>query len=364
MLTIQQVGGQLSAAASIWFRYRCIFQMIKKNIPSTVVLIALVISALFNSTFAQLARKSAPEGVPAATAPSLGSASTFAVLGNTTVTNTGLSILTGNLGLSPGTSITGFDPILGPGIVLGTTYAAGAIPAQAQFDVGVAVTELDLQTCTNDMTGEDMGGQTITAGVNCFDTSAQLTGTLTLDGEGDPNAVFIFQIGSTLTSATGANIVLVNGATACNTFFSVGSSATLGTGTHFEGNLIARDAITLTTNVRVHGLTAARTEAVTLDTNRVATCAVLPPSAASVNVTGRVVSAAGRGIAGTRVTMTDSNANLRSTLTTSFGYYSFADVEVGQSLLISVSNKRFTFNEPDRLISLMDEVSNLDFVAN
>jgi hypothetical protein len=119
------------------------------------------------------------------------------------------------------------------------------------------------------MTGLDLGGKTLIAGVYCFSSSAQLTGTLTLDAQGNANAVFIFKIGSTLTTASGSSVLLINGGTLCNVFWQVGSSATLGTTTSFAGNILALTSITLTTGATVTGRALARNGAVTLDTNTV-----------------------------------------------------------------------------------------------
>jgi hypothetical protein len=117
------------------------------------------------------------------------------------------------------------------------------------------------------MTGRDLGGQTLTAGVYCFSSSAQLTGTLTLNAQGNANGVFIFKMGSTITTASAASVVLINGGSPANVFWQVGSSATLGTATSFAGNILALTSITVTTGVRVTGRTLARNGAVTLDTN-------------------------------------------------------------------------------------------------
>ncbi len=199
----------------------------------------------------------------AQTAPTLGTAQSFAVLGASTVTNTGPTVINGDLGVSPGTAITGFPP----GIVNGTTNAANAVAAQAQRDANTAYNSLASQACTTNLTGQDLGGLTLTAGVYCFSSSAQLTGTLTLDAQGNPNSVFIFKIGSTLTTASNSSVRLINGATVCNVFFQVGSSATLGTGTQFIGNIFALASVTLTTNVNVSGRAVGLNGAVTLDSN-------------------------------------------------------------------------------------------------
>lgn len=211
----------------------------------------------------------------AQTAPSLGTAQSFAVLGATTVTNTGATVINGDLGLSPGTSVTGFPP----GVVNGTQHVANATALQAQNDVTTAYNALTAQPCTSNLTGQDLGGMTLTPGVYCFDSSAQLTGTLTLNAQGNANAVFIFKIGSTLTTASNAVVTVINGGQSCNVFWQVGSSATLGTTTTFVGNILALTSITLNTTARVSGRTLARNGAVTLDTNRIdrAVCAVAAP---------------------------------------------------------------------------------------
>jgi len=211
----------------------------------------------------------------AQTAPSLGSAQSFAVLGGSTVTNTGPTVVTGDLGVSPGSAVIGFPP----GLVLsGTIHAANAFALSAQNSVTTAYNSLASQACTQDLTGQNLGGLTLTAGVYCFSTSAQLTGTLTLNAQGNANAVFIFKIGSTLTTASGSSVLLINGGSPCNVFWQVGSSATLGTTTSFVGNILALASITLTTGARVTGRTLARTGAVTLDSNTVtaAACATTP----------------------------------------------------------------------------------------
>ena len=125
------------------------------------------------------------------------------------------------------------------------------------------------------LTDQNLGGRTLTPGVYCFDTSAQLTGILTLDAQGDPSAVFVFQIGSTLTTASGSGVNFTNGAQPCNVFWQIGSSATLGTNTAFAGNLIALTSITANTGATVQGRLLARNGATTLDNNviTIATCA-------------------------------------------------------------------------------------------
>lgn len=206
-------------------------------------------------------------------APPLGQAGSFAVLGGSTVTNTGATAVTGDVGVSPGTAITGFPP----GTLTGTLHSNDAVAQGAQTDLTTAYNALAGQACNTSLTGQDLGGLTLTSAVYCFSTSAQLTGTLTLDAQGDPNAVFIFQIGSTLTTASAASVVVINGGSDCNVFWQVGSSATLGTGSQFVGNTLALTSITLTTSATSHGSLWARNGAVTMDTNQVGVCAPTTP---------------------------------------------------------------------------------------
>jgi uncharacterized repeat protein (TIGR01451 family) len=205
----------------------------------------------------------------AATAPPLGTAGGFAVLGASTVTNTGSTSISGSLGLSPGTSITGFPP----GNVIGATHAADALAASAQLDATSAYSNLTGQSCTTNYgsADKDLAGLTLSPGVYCFLSSAQIStgGTLTLDGLGNANAVWIFQMGSTLTTFSGASVVLINGAQQSNIFWPVGSSATLGTTTLFKGTIIAQVSITLNTSATVSGRVLALNGAVTLDSNTV-----------------------------------------------------------------------------------------------
>lgn len=195
--------------------------------------------------------------------------SSFAVLGGSTVTNTATpTVVTGNLGVSPGSAVTGFPP----GIVTGAIHAGDAVAAQAQSDLTTLYNSLANAVCDADLTGQDLGGLTLTPGVYCFSTSAQLTGTLTLDAQGNPNAVFTFKIGSTLTTASGSSVLLINSASSCGVFWQVGSSATLGTGTALAGNIVALSSITLNTGASVNGRVLARNGAVTLDDSDVTVC--------------------------------------------------------------------------------------------
>src|SRR6202048_626102 len=171
-----------------------------------------------------------------AQAPPLGTAASFGVLAGSAVTNTGSSVISGNVGVSPNNVVTGFPPGT---VVGGTIHENDGLAIQAQLDDVAAFTALSGRPVTVNLTGQDLGGKTLTSGVYGFSTSAQLTGTLTLDGQGNPNSVFIFNVGSTLTTASASRIVLINGAQGGNVFFRVGSSATLGSTTSFPGDILA-----------------------------------------------------------------------------------------------------------------------------
>ena len=245
----------------------------------------------------------------AAAVPTLGTEQNFAVLGGSTVTNTGSSVITGNLGVSPGSAVTGFPPGLVTG---GEIHAADAEALQAQNDTTIVYNDLAGQACDSDLTGQDLGGKTLVAGVYCFSSSAQLTGVLTLDAGGNPNAVWVFQTGSTLTTASGSSVLLTNGGQACNVFWQVGSSATLGTATSFVGNIVALTSITLTTGAKVSGRALARNGAVTLDTNSVsvAVCGVpqetpIPPT---LSKSFSPASIDAGGVSTLTITLSNSNA--------------------------------------------------------
>jgi hypothetical protein len=193
----------------------------------------------------------------------LGTAQSFVVLAGSTVTNTGPSVLNGDLGLAPGTSITGFGP---PAVVNGATHAADGVAAQAQLDLTTAYNVAASQPAT-DLSGTDLGNRSLNPGAYSFSSSAQLTGPLTLNAQGNANAQFVFEIGSTLTTASASSVVLVNGASPCNVYWQIGSSATLGTTTAFQGNLMALASITLNNGATVIGRVLARNGAVTLINN-------------------------------------------------------------------------------------------------
>ena len=227
----------------------------------------------------------------AATQINLLTANDFAVLGGSGITFAGAvnsSTVTGDIGTFPTTDITGIGNV----VLNGVNHAGDATTQGAKTDLVTAYDNAAGQPCTQDLTGQDLGAMTLTPGVYCFDTSAQLTGTLTLDAQGDSDAVFIFKIGSTLTTANASSIILADSAQACHVFWQVGSSATLGTTTDFKGTIMALTSITLNTGAEVEGRALARNGAVTLDANIVtkATCAATPapvitpaPSSSSIN---------------------------------------------------------------------------------
>jgi len=241
----------------------------------TVVAIALI-SAVTLGTFAVRAFAESPVG--------LGTTSNFAVLAGAGISNTGPTTVSGTAGGDMGSSPTG--TFTGDTLVTttGTKYTA--------VDSVVTAAKDALVTAYNDAAGRtstatvsaDLGGQTLVSGVYTSASSMGLTGNLTLDGAGDPNAVFIFQIGSTLTTASSSTITMINSAQACNVFWQVGESATFGTGSSFVGHVLALTSITATTGATFNGQLLARNGAVTLDTNTIVNdaCAVdLTPASAT-----------------------------------------------------------------------------------
>ncbi len=195
----------------------------------------------------------------------LGSAAPFSVLAGSTVTNTGPTTMFGDLGLSPGSSVTG-----APG-VLGQTHVDDAVAIEAKNDLTTAYNNAASRPSSGSA-GTDLAGQTFSPGVRTASSSLLLSsGSVTLNAAGNPNAVFIFQIGSTLITGSNTSVSLINGAQACNVFWQVGSSATLGTGTRFVGTIMAAASITANTAATIHGRLLAQTAAVTLETNTITT---------------------------------------------------------------------------------------------
>lgn len=211
----------------------------------------------------------------------LGTATAFAVIGGSTVTNTGSSVISGDIGLSPGTSITGFPPGVQSN---GVTDQTNAVALQAENDTTAAY--LDAAGRTPFTTApSDLGGSTLVPGVYRSSSAMALTGSLTLNGGGNADAVFIFQAGSSLITASGSTVVLENGAQACNVFWQVGSSATLGTSSNFAGTILALTSATLDTGATLSGRVLARNGAVTLDANTITVPTCLASSATPTTTT-------------------------------------------------------------------------------
>ncbi len=196
----------------------------------------------------------------------LGSAGNFAILAGATVTNTGGTIVTGDLGLSPGASVTGFPP---GEVRNGAIYAADAdgIAEQAKLDLTTAYNEAAGRNEAPIGIQGNIGGQTLAPGLYSAGYLAIEDAALTLDAEGDADAVWVFQMASTLTVISGQEVILSGGAQAKNIYWQVGSSATLGTYSVFKGNILAYASITLGTGATLEGRALTRVAAVTLDAN-------------------------------------------------------------------------------------------------
>jgi RNA polymerase sigma factor (sigma-70 family) len=204
-----------------------------------------------------------PVTVPPVVVPPVASALLgFSVIAGSGVTNTGLSTIAGDIGAFPTPSITGLVSLT----VGGANHAGDAVTQQAKADLVTAYDTQAAKASTSPISA-DLGGRTLTPGVYTSASSIGLTGTVTLDGQGNPGSVFVFQAGSTLTTASLSRVVLVGGAQACNVYWQVGSSATLGTFSTFRGTILALTSITATTGVTIEGRLFARNGAVTLDTD-------------------------------------------------------------------------------------------------
>jgi hypothetical protein len=254
----------------------------------------------------------ATQPTSAATPVNLGSAGSFAVLASSTVTNTGSSTIAGDLGVSPGTACAGLpSPCTGggPGTVTGTIYtSASSAAGGAQTAAATAYADLTGRTTTTDLTGQDLGGLNLAPGVYSFSTSAQLTGALTLNAGGDANALFIFKIGSTLTTASSASVSIINSGKSCNVFWQVGSSATLGTSTVFIGSILAHNSITFNTGASSSDSALALDAAVTMDGNSITASGSCPLTTTTTSTATTTTST------GTTTTSTGT-----TTTTTNFG---------------------------------------------
>lgn len=216
-----------------------------------------------------------PTPADAAEAPvGLGTAAAFSVLAHSTVTNTGPSVLSADVGVSPGSAVTGFPP----GIILGTTQVANGVAGTAKADALIAFNDADGRVLPAAVPN-DLVGLTLLAGLHASPGPMSLSGEVTLDGGGDPDAVFIFQSPSTLITGSDALVTLTNGAQACNIVWQVDSSVTLGTDTAFQGTILAAASITLTNGATLQGRAHALNGAVTLDTNTITSgdCEIEPP---------------------------------------------------------------------------------------
>jgi hypothetical protein len=201
---------------------------------------------------------------PVALCPFIGK---FAVLAGSTVTNTGSTVVSGDVGVSPGTAVTGFPP----GLASGAIHSADGAAGQAQAALNTGYNDAAGRSGSTTVAG-DLSGQTLVAGIYKSTSSLGLTGDLTLNAQGNSDAVFIFQISSTLITGSGSHVILANGAKACNVFWQVGSSATLGTNSVFKGTILALTSIAVTTGAQVDGRVLAQNGAVTLDTNTITGC--------------------------------------------------------------------------------------------
>jgi hypothetical protein len=240
---------------------------------ATLVLGLVVVASLMALT---LARASGA----AATAVPLGTAGSFAVLAGAGITNTGPTTVNGDIGTFPTTTVSGAGSLT----INGTNHGGDGVAQQAKTDLVTAYDTAAAQGPTNPIVA-DLGGQSLSPGVYNSASSIGLTGALTLNGGGDPNAVFVFQAGSALTTASASSVVLTNGAQSCNVFWQIGSSATLGTGSTFRGTVIALQSITVTTGVTVDGRVLARNGAVTLDTDTITRSGCAAPAATTAAAT-------------------------------------------------------------------------------
>lgn len=223
----------------------------------------------------------------AAGAVPLGTAGSFAVLAGAGITNTGPTTVTGDLGTYPTTTMTGTGSIT----LHGTNHAGDSVTQGAKTDLVTAYNTAAGEGPTSPIVA-DLGGRTLGPGVYNSASSIGLTGTLTLDAHGNPNARFVFQAGSTLTTASASQVQLVNGAQACNVFWQVGSSATLGTGSSFRGTILALTSVTATTGATIRGRLLARNGAVTLDTNTITTPACTTQTTTTGTTTRRTTTTA------------------------------------------------------------------------
>lgn len=237
-----------------------------KPLLVTVVAVTLAFAAL---ALGRTAYAAGPGAV------GLGTAAPFAVLAGTpAITNTGPTTITGDLGISPGAAVTGFPP----GTVNGSIHQADAVALQAKSDLVIAYDDAAGRTPTSVVAGGTLGGQTLVAGVyNAGGVTLDLTGTLTLDGQNDPSAVWIFQATSDLVTASSSSVAFINGGQPCNVFWQVTSSVTLGSGSTFAGTILALTSITMDSGVTMDGRALARNGTVTLINDAITTSTCSTP---------------------------------------------------------------------------------------
>ena len=237
-------------------------RMSSKSLWVTASVLAFALAGCCDSDSPLGVRQSGGAG-PASV--SLATSSTFAILAGSTVTNTGATAVTGDLGVSPGSAVTGFPP----GTVTGTIHAGDAAAATAQSDLTLAYNDAAGRTTGAISVSGDLTGLTLAPGLYKSTSSLAITGALTLNALGNANAVFIIQMATTLTTGAGSQVILTGGAQAKNIIWQVGTSATLGTNSAFEGTILANQSITLNTGAQMTGRAMAQVGAVTLDTNAV-----------------------------------------------------------------------------------------------
>ena len=243
----------------------------------------------------------APVAMAAESPVGMGSAAPFAVLAGTTVTNTGPSTISGDVGVSPGSAVTGFPP---GQVTNGSIHAGDAVASGGQSSLTTAYNDAAGRTPATVEANPDLGGQTLAPGVYKVATGMSLTGTVTLDGQNDPSAVFIFQAGSTLVTASNSSVKLIGGAQACNVFWQVGSSATLGTQSTFVGTVMALTSASVQTGATVAGRILARNGQVSLDDNTITAPTCTAATSTPTTSTTAGAAATGTSTAGTAATGT------------------------------------------------------------
>jgi hypothetical protein len=285
---------------------------LRRRLHRTFVVLATVVSlcglALFVGSATSAGAAEAPVG--------LGTATSFAVLAGAGVTNTGPTVINGDLGTCPTPAVTNFPP----GLVSGTIHANDSVACGAQDDLTIAYNSAAGRAPSVTFAGPtELGGTTLTPGVYTTPESFAITGTLTLDSAGDPNAVFIFQAGSTLITATDSHVLLINPGQSCNVFWQVASSATLGVDSTFVGTIMALTSIQAETNAVVDGRLLARNASTTLDSNTVTAtaCATTPPPTTTTTAgAGATTTTTAAGAGGATTTTTAAGAGGATTTTT------------------------------------------------